>query len=324
MRPMPEASADRRPVILDVDTGIDDMVALLIAATAPELALRGVTCVAGNVELQHVARNTGTLLQLVGRGDVPVSIGAARPLSRRLRTAPETHGPTGTGYAELRGEQPALETTDFTPVPAARYLEAHLKRHPGQMTIVATGPLTNIASAAQNGVDLAGGAREVVWMGGALRVRGNTTETGEWNACVDPEAAEICLSSGSLDRVFPLDATQQAVFSLDDLDRLPESDLAGVVRDAIRFYVGYHRVADGLDGCYLHDAVTLVGALLRPDLVTDTRDRRLVCDTSADVTTAGTIRPADDDPRPMLNVAMAIDAPAMREEILGRLAHAVA
>jgi purine nucleosidase len=283
-----------------------------------------VTCVAGNVELQHVARNTGTLLQMVGRGDVPVSIGAARPLSRRLRTAPETHGPTGTGYAELRGEQQALETTDFTAVPAARYLEAHLKRHPGQMTIVATGPLTNIASAAQNGVDLAGGAREVVWMGGALRVRGNTTETGEWNACVDPEAAEICLSSGSLDRVFPLDATQQAVFTLDDLDRLPESDLAGVVRDAIRFYVGYHRVADGIDGCYLHDAVTLVGALLRPDLVTDTRDRRLVCDTSAEVATAGTIRPADDDPRPMLNVAMGIDAPAMREEILERLAQAVA
>ena len=83
------------------------------------------TCVAGNVELQHVARNTGTLLQLVGRPDVPVSIGAARPLSRRLRTAPETHGPTGTGYAELRGEQRVLETTDFTAIPAARYLEAH-------------------------------------------------------------------------------------------------------------------------------------------------------------------------------------------------------
>jgi purine nucleosidase len=321
---MPEASDDRRPVILDVDTGIDDMVALLIAATAPELNLRGVTCVAGNVELQHVARNTGALLQMVGRGDVPVSIGAARPLARRLRTAPETHGPTGTGYAELRGDQPALETTDFTAVPAARYIEAHLTRHPGQMTIVATGPLTNVASAAQNGVDLAGGAREVIWMGGALAVRGNTTETGEWNACVDPEAAEICLAGGSLDRIFPLDATQQAIFTLDDLHRLPETDLAGVVRDALRFYVGYHREADGIDGCYLHDPVTLVGALLRPDLVTDSRDRRLACDTSSDATVAGTVRPADDDPRPMLDVVMAIDAPAMREEILDRLARAVA
>jgi purine nucleosidase len=311
-------------VVLDVDTGIDDMVALLIAATAPELNLRGVTCVAGNVELQHVARNTGTLLQLVGRPDVPVSIGAARPLTRRLRTAPETHGPTGTGYAELRGEQRALETTDFTAIPAARYLEAHVTRHPGQMTIVATGPLTNIASAANNGVDLAGGAREVIWMGGALKVRGNTTERGEWNACVDPEAAEVCLAGGALDRVFPLDATQQAVFTLDDLDRLPDTDLAGLVRDALRYYVGYHREADGIDGCYLHDPVTLVGALLRPELVTATHDGRLACDTGADPTVAGTVRPADDDPRPMLNVVTAIDGAAMREEVLDRLAAAVA
>ncbi len=321
---MADAPTDRRPVILDVDTGIDDMVALLIAATAPELNLRGVTCVAGNVELQHVARNTGTLLQLVGRGDVPVSIGAARPLSRRLRTAPETHGPTGTGYAELRGDQRVLETTDFTAVPAARYFEAHLTRHPGQMTIVATGPLTNVAAAANNGVDLSGGAREVIWMGGALDVRGNTTEHGEWNACVDPEAAEICLSGGAVDRLFPLDATQQAVFGLDDLERLPDTHLANVVRDAIRFYVGYHRVADGIDGCYLHDPVTLVGSLLRPDLVTASRDRRLACDTASDPAVAGTIRPADDDPRPMLNVVTAIDGPAIREEVLERLALAVA
>jgi purine nucleosidase len=321
---MADATTDRRPVILDVDTGIDDMVALLIAATAPELNLRGVTCVAGNAELQHVARNTGTLLQLVGRPDVPVSIGAARPLTRRLRTAPETHGPTGTGYAELRGEQRVLETTDFTAVPAARYLEAHVTRHPGVVTIVATGPLTTLASAANNGVDLAGGAREVVWMGGALRVRGNTTEHGEWNACVDPEAAEVCLAGGVLDRVFPLDATQQAVFTLDDLDRLPDTDLAAVVRDALRFYVGYHRQADGIDGCYLHDPVTLVGALLRPDLVTGTHDGRLACDTGADLAVAGTVRPADNDPRPMLNVVTAIDGEAMREEVLDRLAAAVA
>ena len=129
-----------RPVILDVDTGIDDMIALLIAATAPELNLRGVTCVAGNVEIHHVARNTGKLLRMVGRGDVPVSIGAARPLQRRLRTAPDTHGPTGTGYVELRGEDRALGTTEYTAIPASRYLAAHVDRHPGDMTIVALGP----------------------------------------------------------------------------------------------------------------------------------------------------------------------------------------
>jgi len=153
--------AEPRPVILDVDTGIDDMIALLIAATAPELNLRGVTCVAGNVEIHHVARNTGKILRMVGRGDVPVSIGAARPLHRRLRTAPDTHGPTGTGYVELTGEDPDLGATDYTAVPAPRYLAAHIQRRPGQLTVVALGPLTNIASAALNGVDLAGGLRRL-------------------------------------------------------------------------------------------------------------------------------------------------------------------
>ena len=105
------------------------MIALLIAATSPELNLRGVTCVAGNVEIHHVARNTGKILRMVGRGDVPVSIGAARPLQRRLRTAPDTHGPTGTGYVELRGEDRQLGTTEYTAIPASRYLGAHVSRH---------------------------------------------------------------------------------------------------------------------------------------------------------------------------------------------------
>ena len=155
--PLPDSP---RPVILDVDTGIDDMIALLIAATAPELNLRGVTCVAGNVKIHHVARNTGKILQMVGRSDVPVSIGAARPLQRRLRTAPDTHGPTGTGFVELRGENPKLGSTEYTPIPAARYIGAHLRRHPGEISVVALGPLTNLAAASLNGVDLAGALGE--------------------------------------------------------------------------------------------------------------------------------------------------------------------
>ena len=313
------------PLILDVDTGIDDMVALLIAATAPELNLRGVTCVAGNVEIHHVARNTGKILQMVGRADVPVSIGAARPLQRRLRTAPETHGPTGTGYVELRGEDRKLGSTDYTPIPAPRYLGAHIKRHPGQITILALGPLTNLAAAALNGVDLVDGTREIVWMGGTLEERGNTTDTGEWNACVDPEAAETCLRRGAIDRVFPLDATQDVVFTMEDLRALPETHLAGVVRDAVRFYIGFHREADGINGCYLHDPVTLIGALLRPDLVSETVSERLAVDTGADPYVAGSLfRAGDDDERPPVDIAIALDADGMKEELLARLGRAVA
>ena len=317
------SSPEPRPLILDVDTGIDDMIALLIAATSPELNLRGVTCVAGNVEIHHVARNTGKILRMVGRGDVPVSIGAAKPLQRRLRTAPDTHGPTGTGYVELRGEDRQLGTTEYTAIPASRYLGAHVSRHPGAMSVVALGPLTNLASASQHGVDLASGAREVIWMGGTLEERGNTTETGEWNACVDPEAVEACLRAGALHRIFPLDATQDIVFTMDDLRELPDTHLAGIVRDAIRFYVGFHQKADGLDGAYLHDPVVLIGSLLRPDLVTESVQETLACDTSSDPYLAGSLYRSEGDARPPVSVAIAIDADGMKAELITRLTRAV-
>ena len=316
--------AEPRPVLLDVDTGIDDMVALLIAATAPELNLRGVTCVAGNVEIHHVARNTGKLLRMVGRGDVPVSIGAARPLNRRLRTAQDTHGPTGTGYLELTGEDPELGSTDYTAIPAPRYIAAHIARHPGELTVVALGPLTNLASAVLSGVDLAGGLRESIWMGGAIEERGNTTETGEWNACVDPEAAEACLAAGAISRIFPLDATQDLLFTLDDLRALPDTPLAAMVHDAIRFYVEFHRTADGVDGCYLHDPVTLIGSLLRPGLVTESISQALACDTGSDQHLAGSLYRLEDGSRRPVEIAMAIDPEPMKAELLARLARAVA
>jgi len=188
---------------------------------------------------------------------------------------------------------------------------------------VALGPLTNLAAASRDGVDLAGGLREVIWMGGAIEVPGNTTETGEWNACVDPEAAEACLRAGALDRIFPLDATQDLVVSMDDLEELPHTPLAALVRDAIRYYVAFHRDAEGIDGCYLHDPVALIGGLLRPELVTRADDRRLACDTGADLARAGTLRAVDDE-RPSVSVALAIDAAPMKAELLDRLARAVA
>jgi purine nucleosidase len=314
---------DARPLIMDVDTGIDDMIALLIAATSPEVNLRGVTCVAGNVEIHHVARNTGKILRMVGRGDVPVSIGAARPLVRRLRTAPDTHGPTGTGYVELRGEDRQLGTTEYTAIPASRYLGAHVSRHPGEMTVLALGPLTNLAAATQHGVDLAHGAREVIWMGGTLEERGNTTETGEWNACVDPEAAEACLRAGALHAIFPLDATQDVVFSMEDLTALPETHLAGIVRDAMRFYVGFHQQADGINGAYLHDPVALIGSILRPDLVSERVTESLACDVSSDPYLAGSLYRSETEDRRPVSVAVSIDADGMKAELLTRLARAV-
>jgi inosine-uridine nucleoside N-ribohydrolase len=188
---------------------------------------------------------------------------------------------------------------------------------------VALGPLTNLASAALNGIDLAGGLRQAIWMGGTIEERGNTTETGEWNACVDPEAAEACLAAGAISHLFPLDATQDVLFTLDDLDSLPGTPLAAVVRDAIRFYVAFHREADGIDGCYLHDPVTLIGSLLRPDLVSESISQALACDTGNDPHVAGSLYRSDDPARRPVEIAMAIDPEPMKAELLMRLANAV-
>ncbi len=215
-----------------------------------------------------------------------------------------------------------MGTTEYTAIPASRYIAAHIDRHPGEVTVVALGPLTNLGAAASEGVDLRAGLRDLVWMGGTLEDRGNTTETGEWNACVDPEAAELCLQRGAITRIFPLDATQDVIFTMNDLQVLPDTHLSGLVRDAIRFYVGYHRRVDGIDGCYLHDPVALIAALLRPDLVTESVSERLACDTSVDPAVAGSLYRTDATDRPPVTIATAIDARGMKAELLARLARA--
>jgi len=179
-----------------------------------------------------------------------------------------------------------------------------------------------VASAAVDGVVLRSGRRELVGRGGTREGRGNTSETGEWNACVDPGAAETLLAKGSLSRIFPLDATQDVLFTLDDLEALPSTPLAAVVRDAVRYYVAFHREADNIDGCYLHDPVTLIGSLLRPELVIDAIGERLACDTGSDPHLAGSLYRATDE-RPTVNVATAIDPEGMRQELIERLARAV-
>ena len=221
------------PVILDVDTGIDDMVALLIAATAPELNLRGVTCVAGNVELHDVARNTGKMLRLVGTRRRAGLDWRGRPHGRRLRTAYETHGPTGTGLVELRGEDRTLGKTEFTPVPASRYIGGPHPATSRRDDVRRAGPLPTSAGGDQRGRrPRRRPARAASGWAARWRSAATPPRTGEWNACVDPEAAELCLSRGAIGRIFPLDATQDVIFTMDDLRALPDTHLAGIVRDA--------------------------------------------------------------------------------------------
>lgn len=309
------------PVILDVDTGIDDALALLYAAAAPEIELRAATCVAGNIDAQNVARNTAAVLALAGRGDVEVALGAERPLLRPLRTTPETHGPRGLGYAD-----PPPAERPLSPRAAADLLVEEARRHPGRITLVATGPLTNVALACLREPAFPTLVRRLVLMGGAYRTPGNTTPVSEWNIAVDPEAARVVFDAFSPEHLTPLgpelatqprsgststsdasqpyriplcfglDVTETAVLLPEHLEQLwakagarPDDDpLLGCIDEALRFYFEFHAQYDGFYGAHVHDPLALAGAV-HPELVKRSEAVTVDVETAGQLTSGQTV-----------------------------------
>jgi purine nucleosidase len=260
----------RMQLLLDVDTGIDDSLAILYALASAEAEVRALTCVSGNVEARQVASNTLGLLELVGRTDIPVALGREVPLVRPLRTAPETHGPQGVGYATL----PA-PATPLSPRHAAGLIIDEARRSPGELTLITLGPLTNLAVALEREPELPRLLRQLVMMAGAYRSPGNTAPTSEWNVAVDPEAMAAVLAGweAQADGVarplaLGLDVTERAKLTPDHLARLraaaavPADDaLLRFVDDALRFYMEFHSRYDGFYGAFIHDALAVAVAL---------------------------------------------------------------
>ncbi|MEA5454289.1 nucleoside hydrolase [Sinomonas sp. JGH33] len=184
-RPVPhEPSREPAAILLDCDTGIDDALALIYLCSQPHVELVAVTSTPGNVAAEQVARNNLALLELCGRADTPVAIGARSPLRVPLVTTPETHGPQGIGYAEL----PAARRTHHARDAVELWVEAARAR-PGELTALLTAPLTNFALALRAEPRLPELLRRTVIMGGSYYYQGNTTPTAEWNTHVDPHAA---------------------------------------------------------------------------------------------------------------------------------------
>jgi inosine-uridine nucleoside N-ribohydrolase len=263
----------RTALLIDCDTGIDDALALLYAVASPDAEVVAVSCVAGNVELSHIVRNTLAVLELAGRSDIPVASGAGGPLVRPLRTAADTHGETGLGYATL----PAPTSRPVAEDAAEAILRASRAR-PGELTLVTLGPLTNVALALQREPDLPHRLRRLVMMVGSYRSAGNTAPTMEWNAGVDPEALAAVLAAWRDARArdpavgFPvaygLDVTEQAKLTPAYLESLaaragggPENAVMRFVSDALRFYFEFHSRYDGFYGAFIHDALALAAAL---------------------------------------------------------------
>jgi len=326
-RALPPLAAARAehpvPVVLDCDPGVDDAVALLLALAAPELDVRAVTTVAGNASLDVVTANAARVLDLAGaRPDLPLARGAAGPLGRARRERDEpVHGVGALGGLDLPPSQrPVVEAS------AVEVIARAAAQRPGELVLVALGPLTTVAALLALHPETADDLREVVLMGGAAFCEGNLTPTGEFNLRCDPDAARRVTESGVPLRVVPLDATQRALVGPGTTEPLLASDDARgrAVGLLLQHLSSRQRDADGLEAAAVHDALA-VAAVLDPSLCTwveggvrvetsgELTRGELVVDTSA-----GTGRARTDWAR-TARVAVDADASGLSRLLLDRL-----
>jgi purine nucleosidase len=308
-------------ILLDCDTGIDDALALLYLARlvrAGEAELTAVGTVFGNVAADVAALNTLRVLEHAGLPDVPVAIGAARPMVGEAIYAPEYHGGDGlgdTGLPEPAGRPVAGSAPD--------QLIRLARERPGELTLLAVGPLTNLGIALLLEPELPVLLRQVVIMGGALDHPGNVTSHAEANVWHDPEAAELVLAAPWPVTLVPLDATHAAAVDGDWLDRLAAggSETARLASQLLYFYSGAYQRTIGRRGAVIHDA--LAAALAIDPAGAQYAERPVYVELRGDRIRGATLwdRRADAAPdgRPPIRVAVRPDVAAFHERLLASL-----
>ncbi|WP_203924490.1 nucleoside hydrolase [Rugosimonospora africana] len=269
-----------------MDTGVDDALAILLACASDDVDLLAITCVAGNTRLADVITNTTALMGLAGRSDVPVAAGRDRALVRVPVGVDNSwvHGGNGRGYATVRENRRAVADIDATDL-----LIAEAQARPGEVTLITTGPLTNLALAVRREPRLPELLKRWIYMGGAYRTHGNVTPAAEFNVHTDPEAAKIALEAFTGAPLRPtavgLDVTHQVRLLPAHIEALasaagdvlavrpgttswgtPNNPIMKYLEGALRKYAEYHHKFHGFYGTYLHDAVT-VAVMLDPTLV---------------------------------------------------------
>jgi inosine-uridine nucleoside N-ribohydrolase len=296
-------------VLLDCDPGHDDAIALLLALASPEVELLGVTTVAGNQTLDKTTANAIRVLELAGRAEVPVAAGADRPLVRERSVAANVHGETG------------LDGPDLPP-PQGAPVEAHavdfLAERVAGATLVATGPLTNVALLLARHPDA--NPERLVLMGGAI-AEGNVTPAAEFNIWADPEAAMRVFASGLDLTMVGLDVTHRALVTTAHKEQLRAAGRVGrFVAELLDFYGVFHRKVYGFDGSPVHDAVA-VAQVIRPALLELERlNVRVDCESELcrGRTVVDVWRRTGLEPN--ANVAVGIDSQAFLDLLLERLA----
>jgi pyrimidine-specific ribonucleoside hydrolase len=259
------------PIVLDCDPGHDDAIALLLGLASPELELLGVSTVAGNQTLEKTTANALRVLEFVGRGDVPVAAGADRPLVRALSVAAHVHGESGLDGPTL--PPPAGAAVDRHGVD---FLADAVLGSDRKVTLVPTGPLTNVAIFLARYPEAVRNVERIVLMGGSI-AEGNVTPAAEFNIWTDPEAAARVFTSGLPVTMIGLDVTHKALMTDAHAERLRAGrPAAKLVAELYDFFAGYHRRTYGFDGAPIHDAVA-VAQVVCPGLV-ETLPRRVDVD----------------------------------------------
>ncbi len=262
LREDPQAAA-ARPVLIDTDTGIDDAVALALAARLDAIRVVCITTVHGNAAVAHATRNAREIARRAGLS-ASVVAGAANPLVRPSVPARDTHGPEGLGYyipdtvAAPEADEAAAVIVDAS--------HAHAR-----LTLCCLGPLTNLARALERDATLPHRLGPVFIMGGALAVRGTQTRWSEFNWWADPEAADVVMRAGLDIRLVPLDVTRRIAVPGAAIRALGEAagrdEQARLWADLLRFYADFHRSWERFDGCIVNDALA-VALVADPSLAT--------------------------------------------------------
>jgi len=249
------------PIILDCDPGHDDAIALLLAIASPEVELIGVTTVAGNTTIDKSTNNALRILELAGRSDIPVYRGADRPFIRPQHVADHVHGESG-----LDGPDLPQPTTREQELHAVDYLAQEIRTRDGKVTLVPTGPLTNIGLLYALHPDVR--PERTVIMGGAIG-EGNRSPAAEFNIWADPEAAQRVFLEGGDTTMIGLDVTHRALITDAHTERMRGAGRVGkVVAELMDFYARFHKARyPDLDGSPMHDPVC-VAHVIDPSLLT--------------------------------------------------------
>ncbi len=254
----------KKQIIFDCDPGLDDAIALLMAMASPQqLEILGLTTCAGNVPVSTTERNARMICEIAGREDIGVFAGSEAPLKRQLVTAEFVHGKSGLDGIEIFEPKMPLQkqhAVDFM-------IETLLASEADSMTLVATGPLTNIASAMIKNSKILTGIEEIVLMGGAMREGGNITPSAEFNISVDPDAADIVFNSGCKITVMGLDVSHQVLATEARRDRIKKLNnrASETIFGLLEFYNKHDFSRFGNQGVPMHDPCT-VSYLLQPNL----------------------------------------------------------